>query len=172
MTKSEETKVTAWFKDTFWPNYPASYCRGGKGSRAKAMIAMLKYNPDDEEMERIVNNLKAQVRADKGKTDRVYWSIGLTYVNNRMWDDEIESVMEKKQAAQLNVCCIEGCHNEVHGPMYKHCSTHVENAHSDLLAVAFRKTGIKYGSPDFVNECRKACRISMNKLTGKMNDIK
>ena len=61
-TKEQEVQVTKWFMETFWSTYPSKYCRGGKGSRGMALVSMLKVNPDKEEQEGRVNNLKGEVR--------------------------------------------------------------------------------------------------------------
>ena len=154
-----------------WTAYPSDLAHKRRGSKPSAIRAFKKIAPDEQEFNRMMDNMRSQVRNDRKEKNPMRWPYVSSYLNGAMYDDYIETVQttEKREEAECNVV---NCRNPVHGPMYKHCSTHVENAHSDLLAVAFRKTGIKYGSPDFVNECRKACRISMNKLTGKMNDIK
>ncbi len=94
-TKAEEKAVTDWFMDKFWPNYPGKFCGRGKGSRAISCGHMVKQNPDENERERILSNLKAQVRAHTQKPEqrRSFWKIGETYVGNKLWDDEIESTM-------------------------------------------------------------------------------
>jgi len=168
-TKTEEAQVAKWFKEVFWPAYPSSFCRSGKGSRAKAMVSMLKYNPDKAEQGRIIGNLKAQVRADKANPDRIYWSIGLTYVNNRMWDDEIESAMEAKERQALATCNVQGCNHEVHGSMFKQCAFHVagKESHIEKMRQAWVRTGIDFKSPNLIEECRNHCKERMAILTGK-----
>jgi len=173
-TKSEEEQVLKWFMDKFWPNYPATFCGRGKGSRAISCKLMTAINPDEAEQERIINNLKAQIRAHKQKPEqmRSFWKIGETYVRNQLWNDEIESAMEIKERVDLKTCCIDGCDNDVLGQSYQYCPDHIPNAHSDLLSIAWKATGLKYGSPDFVNECRDMCRTGMNKIVNKQGVMK
>ena len=173
-TKQEEADVTKWFMEKFWPSYPAKFCGRGRGSRAVSCKLMVAINPDTDEQTRIIGNLVAQARAHSQKPEqsRNYWKIGETYVRNQLWNDEIESAMESKAKQDLNKCCITDCHKDVFGEKYIYCDEHIPNAHSDLLAKAFKATGLKYGSPDFVNDCRIACRQGMNKLTTKMDSIK
>ena len=82
MTKEETIKD--WFIHQFWPTYPGKWCRSGKGGRQEALNAFLKKkgDADPEELRRILGNLKAQIRADQGKSDRKWWVIGKTYCNN------------------------------------------------------------------------------------------
>jgi len=157
-TKAEEEQVQNWFKSEFWPLYPSSFCRSGKGSRAKAMISMVKYNPDKDEQTRIMGNLKAQIKSDRSNPDRLYWSIGLTYVNNRMWDDEIESATEIKERQIAKKCNVDGCHNDVHGDMYTQCSQHMPNNFDGKLRAAWKKTGLNRKSPNLAEECRTYCK--------------
>ena len=94
MTKEEQIKD--WFIHQFWPIYPGKWCRSGKGGRGEAMNAFLKKkkDADPEELRRILENLKAQIRADKGNPDRKWWVIGKTYCNNESWEDPIEAEEE------------------------------------------------------------------------------
>jgi len=160
-TKTEEEQVGKWFKEVFWPAYPSSFCRSGKGSRAKAMVSMLKYNPDKAEQERIIGNLKAQVRADKANPDRIYWSIGLTYVNNRMWDDEIESAMEVKEKEALKICSRDNCNDSVHGPRFTECALHIPSVNDKryIKLCEARKNLSAFGpdrnDSDFAKKCRE-----------------
>ena len=169
-TPSQEKQVTEWFMTKFWPNYPAKFCGRGKGSRAISCKLMIAINPDELEQERILGNLKAQVRAHTQKPEqmRSFWKIGETYVRNQLWNDEIESEMEIKEKSQLKICSIENCNNDVHGERFKFCAEHVPNAHSDLLAKAWTRQGIDYKSPTFVDDCRKQCRERMAILIGKV----
>lgn len=127
ITEQQEKDVTEWFINKFWPNYPAKFCGRGKGSRGTALKHMLKVNPDESERDRILGNLKAQVRAHSQKPpeQRNFWKIGETYVYNKLWEDEIESCMEVKGQQQLKICSVEGCNDEVHGPNFKTCGFHI-----------------------------------------------
>jgi hypothetical protein len=171
-TPKQEKQVTDWFMDKFWPNYPAKFCGRGKGSRAISCKLMVAYNPDESERERILGNLKAQVRAHQQKPEeqRSFWKIGETYVRNHLWDDEIESAMEVKTRQELKTCKMEGCRQDVHGPSFDVCSEHVPNAHREHMKQAWIRTGIQKNSPDFVEQCRQQCRERMNLLMGKSNE--
>ena len=123
MVMTEQEKITDWFIHEFWPNYPSKFCRNGKGSRQQAMNAMItKHKPNEEERRRIVGNLKAQVLADKKNPDRKWWVIGVTYVNNQMWEDEIEPVSEILKT-EARFC---HCGQQTIGPQYKTCERHTE----------------------------------------------
>ena len=173
-TATEEKQVTGWFMTKFWPTYPGQFCGRGKGSRAISCKHMVAINPDADEQVRIMGNLLAQIRAHAQKPEnmRKFWKIGETYTLNKLWDDEIESAMEIKAKQDLNKCCIADCKNDVVGESYPYCYDHVPNAHSDLLAKAWKTTGLKYGSPDFVNECRALCKSGMKSIVTKMDSIK
>ena len=168
-TKQQETQVTQWFMDKFWPNYPAKFCGRGKGSRAISCKLMVSINPDEKEQERIIGNLKAQVKAHSQKPEelRSYWKIGETYVRNQLWNDEIESSMEAKERQQLKTCSIEGCRNDVHGSAFKFCADHVPNAQKSHLKEAWIRTGIDMKSKTLTEDCRKHCRERMAILMGK-----
>ena len=114
MDKQEQIKD--WFIHQFWPSYPGKWCRNGKGSRQQALNSMLKHNPDEDERTRILGNLKAQVRADKGNQNRKWWCIGVTYVNNQMWEDTIE--VEDEITTERKYC---QCGEETIGPQYRTC---------------------------------------------------
>jgi hypothetical protein len=171
-TAKQEKEVTDWFMDKFWPNYPARFCGRGKGSRTISCKLMVAYNPDEKERERILGNLKAQVRAHQQKPEeqRSFWKIGETYVRNHLWDDGIESAMEVKTVQELKKCSVESCNNDVHGPSFKFCSFHIPSAHDENIKQAWTRTGLDYKSPTFIDDCRKFCRERMNIMMGKAND--
>ena len=104
MTKEEQIKD--WFIHQFWPVYPGKWCRAGKGGRGEAMNAFLKKkkDADQEELNRILGNLKAQIRADKGKPDRKWWVIGKTYCNNESWEDPVEDDLDQEIEKKLCKC--------------------------------------------------------------------
>ena len=154
-TAAQEVQVSSWFMQDFWPNYPAWLCNGDKGSRAKTLVSMLKVNPSEEMQKRIIGNLVAQIRAAKQNPNRKYWSIGTTYVNNRMWEDEIESTMEVRDRQAAKQCSHEGCHNDAHGEKYKFCSTHIPCQHDPELRRAFKATGIDRKSKTLREDCMR-----------------
>ena len=168
-TPSQEKQVTTWFMDKFWPNYPAKFCGRGKGRRAISCKLMIAINPDELEQERILGNLKAQVRAHSQKPEqlRSYWKIGETYVRNQLWNDEIESAMESKEKENLKICSNEGCNDEVHGQMFTECAFHI-GSKDERLHQAFIRTGIDMKSKTLTEDCRAHCRERMNILMGKM----
>jgi hypothetical protein len=156
-TKEQEMKVTEWYLKEFWPNYPSKYCRGGKGSRGMALQSMLKVNPDKETMKRIVGNLIAQVRAAAKNPDRKWWVIGTTYVNNRLWEDEIESQVEIIERQKLKTCSVEGCESEIHGQMFSRCAFHTTST-DKRLGEAWKKTKLDFNSPNFQRDCVEYCK--------------
>ena len=153
-TTSEIKQVTEWFMNSFWTNYPAKYCGRGKGSRAIACKLMVSINPDTDEQERILGNLKAQVRASAQDPNRSYWKIGETYVRNQLWNDEIESAMEVKEKTNLKKCSIDKCFEDVHGSAFKFCAKHVPSDWDDKLRQAWKETGLDRKSPTLGDDCR------------------
>ena len=152
---TEEQKITDWFIHEFWPVYPSKWCRNGKGSRQKALNSMLKQKPNDEERKRILGNLKAQIRADKGNPNRCFWSIGLTYVNNQMWEDTIET-QEELPSEELKKCS--QCDNRVIGPQYNVCEKHTES-HQDRLNMMkiLKDLGLAYPGQS-LQQLSQSCR--------------
>ena len=122
MTKEEQIKD--WFIHQFWPVYPSKFCRNGKGSRQQALNSMLKHNPDEDERRRILGNLKAQVLNDKKNPERKWWCIGVTYVNNQMWEDEIESHDEVIEGVKKFCHCGEPTVGEKYSVCAKHTESH------------------------------------------------
>jgi hypothetical protein len=156
-TTAEEKQVTDWFMRLFWPTYPAKYCGRGKGSRAIACKLMVAINPDESEQERILGNLKAQVRASAQDPNRSYWKIGETYVRNQLWNDEIESSMETREKQTLKICSEPNCSDDVHGPGFDKCAFHI-NSKDERLRQAWIRTGIDKNSGDLIKKCREYCQ--------------
>jgi hypothetical protein len=171
-TAKEVKEVTDWFMTKFWPTYPAKYCGRGKGSRAIACKLMVAINPDESERERILGNLRAQVRSAAGDQNRSYWKIGETYVRNQLWNDEIESVMDTKERALLKICSIEGCRDDVHGERFIYCAKHIPNAHDKHLRESWTRTGIDRKSPTLGKDCQSYCRERFNILLSRAEEIK
>ena len=148
-------EIEEWFIKEFWPNYPGKFCGRGKGSRGIALRHMLKIKPDADERVRILDNLKAQVRAHSQKPpeQRNYWKIGETYVYNRLWNDEIESVMEAKQAQKLSICSVDNCTSPVHGSSFSMCTDHVPSDWDDRLRQAWKETGLDRKSKTMRADC-------------------
>ena len=158
--------------NSFWLTYPSDLCSKRRGGKQNALKAFKKINPDQKEFYRMMENMKAQVRADRKTPDAYRWPFVSSYLNQGRYDDAIESMSDIKERVDLKTCCIENCKQDVHGPAYQYCSGHIPNAHSDLLSIAWKATGLKYGSPDFVNECRNLCKQGMNKIVNKQGVMK
>ena len=160
-------EIEEWFIKEFWPNYPGKFCGRGKGSRGIALRHMLKINPDADERNRIIGNLKAQVRAHSQKPpeQRNYWKIGETYVYNRLWNDEIESAMEVKEKQNLKKCS--QCDSDVHGPNFTACDKHVPSDWTDELRQAWKETGLDRNSPTLRQDCREyITKLGYGKMVG------
>ena len=158
--------------NALWLAYPSDLCNKKRGGKQNALKAFKKINPDEKEFYRMMENMKAQVRADRKEKEPYRWPFVSSYLNQARYDDAIESEIDRKERVDLKTCCIDGCGNDVHGPAFRQCADHVENAHSELLTAAFKKTGLKYGSTNFVNDCRIACRQGMTKMITKSNEHK
>ena len=134
-SKKQTEAIREWFlappPNGFWAEYPSDLCGGTrkKGSRGEALKAMLKLNPDEAERERILGNLKAQVRHDtmaKRSGEEIYrWPYCTTYINGYRFDDVIDSVADVKVKCDVGVCSHGDCGEECMGDSYKYCSTHI-----------------------------------------------
>ena len=151
----------------FWFAYPTDLSRNKRGGKQPALKAFKKIDPDEKEFYRMMENMKAQVRHDRKDKDAYRWPFVSSYLNQARYDDVIESEAVRMDREELSTCCIENCNQDVHGKKFKYCAEHVPNAHSDLLSDAWKKTGIKYGSKDFINECRVACKAGMKVIINK-----
>lgn len=116
--------ISDWF-EIFWRTYPSDLSHGKKGSKGMALKAMLKTKPDEEERTRILANLKAQIRAAKQDPKPDRWKHATTYINNRLWEDEIESMVELKERTQPKKCQWNDCKMCVHGSNYQYCTDHL-----------------------------------------------
>ena len=162
---TEQEQISNWFIHEFWPVYPSKFCRNGKGSRQKALNSMLKHKPDADERRRILGNLKAQVKADKGNPNRLYWSIGTTYVNNQMWEDAIESNDEEVKEDLRRCKCGK---DYIIGPKYEVCGKCLETK-QEKLAHTTRLKELGLLTPDLsLSELAKNCRewLSQRKTSG------
>ena len=156
MTKEETIKD--WFIHQFWPVYPSKWCRNGKGSRQQALNSMLKHSPDEQERSRILGNLRAQVRADKGNQNRKWWCIGVTYVNNQMWEDTIEIEEETKKDTKF---C--QCGEETIGPRYPVCPKHLETKEQEhKLTSVLNSLGL-YSPGQSLQDLSENCREYLQK---------
>ena len=135
-TQTEKKKrltdeVTEWFLTYFWQTYPGDLCGGNrnKGSRGVALKSMLRVLPEQEERDRMLANLQAQIRFDRqaGKTsDQVYrWPYCVTYINQRKYDDELESsttIMNRITSGPA-ICSRNGCDRETQGSGVPYCDS-------------------------------------------------
>ena len=158
--------------NAFWFAYPTDLSRNKRGGKQNALKAFKKINPDQAEFYRMMENMKAQIRHDRKDADADRWPFVSSYLNQARYDDVIESEVDRKERVDLKTCCIEDCRNDVHGSKYQYCADHIPNAHSDLLTAAWKQTGIKYGSNDFINECRVACKSGMKAIINKSEVMK
>ena len=157
---------------SLWFGYPTDLCRNKRGGKTNAARAFKKINPDQAEFYRMMENMKAQIRHDRKDPDADRWPFVSSYLNQKRFDDIIESETERMDRVELRTCINTDCEQPVHGSKYKYCADHIPNAHSDLLATAWKQTGLKYGSDNFVNDCRLMCRQGLNKMVSKMDTIK
>ena len=168
MTKEEQIKD--WFIHQFWPVYPGKWCRSGKGGRQEALNAFLKKtgNADPEELARILGNLKAQIKADKGNENRKWWVIGKTYCNNESWEDPVEDDLEPEthpkycqcgQPREIKMECMK-CYNE----RTENKQIHMQN----LKDLELLTPGISLS--ELANRCREYLQTSgaSGKLLEKM----
>ena len=155
MTKEEQLRT--FFMEEWWPVYPGKFCRGGKGSRAMALKAMLKHKLDEDEQKKILATLKEQIIAHKKSppNDRKYWVIATTYINNCMWDDEIESQMDMELRSNVNKC---HCGEPTIGEKYSVCAKHTES-HAQRLKMMQILKDIGVATPgQSLQELSQSCR--------------
>jgi len=175
MTKEEQIKD--WFIHQFWPIYPCKWCRSGKGGRGEAMNAFLKKkkDADAEELRRILENLKAQIRADKGNQDRKWWVIGKTYCNNESWEDPVEDNDESSTKAVIGKC---HCGELNIGPRFDVCPKHLETKTATLeITKNLKELGLlteDQSLSGLANRCREYLQTSgksgelLNKMTSSL----
>ena len=171
MNKPTEEDIQNWYK-VLYRDYPNDLCHGKKGNEIPIKSAMRKKINSQGKFDEIIRNIKALIKYDRldNKPDR--WPLISTFLNQEYYNRNIGSTAELKEKQEVNKCCIADCKNDVVGESYPYCYDHVPNAHSDLLAKAWKTTGLKYGSPDFVNECRAMCKSGMKSIVTKMDSIK
>lgn len=154
--------------EKLWTQYPADLCKGKRGGRQPAFKAFKKINPDETEFKRIMVNMKAMIRADRGDKDSYRWPFVSSYLNQARYDDFILPACTTSSPEQLEVCSVDSCNKKVHGQSFKFCSFHIPNNFSDKIKKAFEETGLDYTSPTFTDDCRAYCRTRMNLMLGKV----
>ncbi len=152
--------------ERLWTSYPSDLCKGKRGGRQPAYKAFRKINPDEKEFGRIMANMKAMIKADRGDKDSYRWPFVSSYLNQARYDDFIMP-REESSAVDLKVCSVDSCNQKVHGASFKFCSFHIPSAHSEAMKQAWIRTGIDYKSPTLTEDCRKHCRERMNIMLGK-----
>jgi len=136
-----------------WFAYPTDLCKNKRGGKQPAFQAFKKLKLDEDEFDRIMRNMAAQIRMDRQDKDAYRWPFVSTYLNQRRFDDVIESVqtVEKQES---RICTVDSCNNPVHGNSYSVCSFHVPNNHDARLREAWLRTGINKSDPDYLDQCR------------------
>jgi len=150
--------------ELFWFGYPTDLCKNKRGGKQPALKAFKKINPDQKEFYRMMENMKAQIRADRKDKDFYRWPFVSSYLNQARYDDVIASESVRMDKENLKTCSIDKCHNDVHGSSFVYCADHIPNAHSDLLANAYRSLQLDIKSPDFIDRCRSLCRQGLNNM--------
>lgn len=86
-TKVKESKVnTNTMFIQFWNKYPK------KQSKAMALKAFLKLNPNDELLQLILRGVEIQSKTDQWtKDDGKYIPMPATWLNQRRWEDEVKT---------------------------------------------------------------------------------
>jgi hypothetical protein len=167
--KPTEEQINAWF-NTFWTSYPADLCKGKRGGKVPGLKAFKKVATSEDEFNRILANMKAQIKADRHEKDPYRWPFVSSYLNQCRFDDYIMPSTGDIEREELKKCSVESCNNYVHGPSFKFCSFHIPSAHDDNIKQAWTRTGLDYKSPTFIDDCRKYARQRMNIMMGKAND--
>ena len=153
--------------EKLWISYPNDLCNKKRGGKQPALKAFKKINPDEAEFNRMMANMKAQVREDrKNPKDAYRWPFISSYLNQGRYDDYIESSTSKEKAKSLKTCATNGCDSDVHGSMYTKCAFHCGDT-NELLSGAYRKLGLDIKSPDFVSQCRDICRDKMGLILSR-----
>lgn len=142
--------------NAMWFGYPTDLCKGKRGGKANALKAFKKVNPDEKEFYRMMENMKAQIRADRKDKDAYRWPFVSTYINQARYDDVIESE-QARVTEKLKECSVEGCKDDVHGQMFDKCAFHT-NSTDKALSDAWKATGIDFKSPSFRDDCLKYAR--------------
>lgn len=143
--------------DALWFGYPTDLCRNKRGGKKPALTAFKKINPDSKEFYRMMENMKAQVRADRKSPDAYRWPFVSTYLNQARYDDVIASESERVQKQDLKTCSVDDCNNDVHGQMFSKCAFHAGDS-GERLKDAWKMTGLDFKSPSFQKDCVNYCK--------------
>ena len=100
--------LKTWFDNIFWPTYPNDLCEGRKGPKGEAWNEIVKLKPDETERNRILENIRAHILADRkiknaGKwLER--WPHVRRYIKHRWWDNEVKSFSEAETRKSPDRC--------------------------------------------------------------------
>lgn len=176
LDKKRQETLRKFVVDRLWPAYPSDLCGSSrnKGSRGEAIKSLIKINPDDAEIERIMQNLLAQVKYDreaKASGEEVYrWPYASTYLNQSRYDDEISGSHAELKLKESAVCKRDGCNSPVHGPSFAECTDHYAESVDTMRGVriaALKRNGLYImpgeSKPDYYKRCREFCSASVKK---------
>lgn len=167
LTPEEAEQVTQWYENEFWPAYPGKLTRNkhgnrdNKGSRAYGLQACLKLTniASHEERIRILGNLKAQVRYDMQDPDCTRWPMVSSYLNQKRFDDEIQSMSELRERTEHKQC--RKCKQETLGPKYDLCAVHFyeeHDPHREARARSLQAMGLVQDPHETDHEYGKRCK--------------
>lgn len=151
--------------ESLWVSYPSDLCRKKRGGKQPALSAFKKINPSEQEFNRIMQNMKAQIREDRKDKDAYRWPFVSSYLNQGRYDDYIE-IKEKQIKTDIKKCSIDSCNDEVHGSGFTKCAFHL-GSNDERLRQSYVRTGLDMKSPTFVEDCRKYCRERMGIMLSK-----
>ncbi len=171
-TETRKAELKAWVYKFFNEVWDRSFT-----PPSDVQSGLIKYlvrdNISDEALSNIWATTKAWVkyyRYQAKNGEFVKLPCASVWYNDHRYDNPIPSVMEEKERQDIKTCCIEGCNCDVHGESFKYCSEHIPNAHSDEMAKAWAKTGIKYKSENFIAECRRHIDQKMSIITARTGE--
>ena len=147
----EDMFTKLWFK------YPTDLCRNKRGGKTPALQAFKKLNPDQDEFDRIMRNMDAQIRMDRKDKDAYRWPFVSTYLNQRRYDDVIESVQTVEKRPETK-CSVDNCNSPIHGSSFSVCSFHIPSIHDLKLREGWKETGLCRKSPTLAQDCREYCK--------------
>lgn len=111
MAEESDNKFDEFF-NLLWETYPADLAHRKKGSKPRALAAIVKLNPDKDLQGKIITNLRELIRYGRleikanGKTDR--WPLVSSWINGEYWnmleDIEMPSTLYSKIAAKKCKC--------------------------------------------------------------------
>ena len=162
--KKDELFAKLWF------TYPTQLCKGKRGGKQPARKAFDKVCTSEEEFNRIMLNMKAQIRNDLNDPDAYRWPFLSSYLNQRRFDDVIE--INEKPVYVSEQCAERGCNNEVHGPKFNHCIHHLPTDKNDPILIKLREHYVKMGLVRQKDESKQShlarCKAIYKQNVGKV----